>query len=204
MQRKEILMEIIQKIWKYILTLIIGIFIGLIINIPYKPIDPIIEYIEVHDTISIPTERIVEHTKVKYVTDTTFIVDSIEVKGDTIYVTVPQEYKIYSDTIETDSTSTEIKIEHHGIESQIDKVYLNHTYYNKNTIIPQKQKNIRPLVFIQGGPKTDFRFQGVTGFALEAGAGLTFKSGYGVIADYELGAGQTIDHTFKVGLIKQW
>lgn len=192
----------IEKIYKYVITLIIGIFIGLMINFPYKQPESIIEYVQVHDTISIPTERIVEHTKIKYVKDTTFVIDSIEVKGDTIYVTVPQEYKIYSDTIKTDSTSTEIKIEHHGIKSQIDNVYLNHTYYNKNTIVPQKQKLVHPIIFIQGGPKTDFKR--VTGFAIEAGVGLSFKNGYGIIADYELGAGQTVDHTFKLGLTKRW
>ena len=196
--------NILKKYWKYIVAILIGIFIGFMFNHPYKESDPIIQYVEVHDTVSIPIERIVENTKIQYVKDTTIVVDSVEVKGDTIYATIPQEYKVYTDVIKTDSTSTEIKIEHHGVESQIDNVYLKHSYYNTNTIVPQKQKNIHPFLFIQGGPKTDLSFREVNGFALEAGGGLFFKSGYGVIADYELGVGQNIDHTFKVGLIKQF
>ena len=94
------MINVFEKYWKYLATFTIGIFIGLMINLPYAQVDPVVEYMEVHDTISIPTERIIEHTSVKYIKDTTFIVDSVEIKGDTIYVTVPQEYKIYNLCIE--------------------------------------------------------------------------------------------------------
>ena len=95
-------MEFIKKYYKYIIIFIMGIFIGLMINIP-SCTQPKTEYIEIHDTIN--KERIVNNTQIKIKKDTTFIIDSILIKGDTIYVTTPIEYKVYKDTKEDDTYS---------------------------------------------------------------------------------------------------
>lgn len=140
--------EFFQKHWNTILSLIIGLAIGVLINIPTcKKIEPKIEYIERHDTVTVEKERIVEKTKIKYIdrVDTFYVKES----GDTVEITdLPIEHKIYEDTIKNDSTSTEVKIEYSGYAAQVDGVYIRHNYLEKQETIIQQSKRVGWVWFI--------------------------------------------------------
>ena len=96
--------EIWDKIWKYLVALAIGIFIGFMINIPScNKVEQNIIKIPVHDTVKIDSIGIEQNTKIKYITtvDTSHIVQ----KQDTIYLKdIHIEYKPYKDTNLQDST----------------------------------------------------------------------------------------------------
>lgn len=51
------------------------------------------------------------------------------------------EYE-YNDTVKTDSTSTEIKINYHGFNAGIDNVSLIHSYFEKKETIIQPPKKV--------------------------------------------------------------
>lgn len=135
--------EFLKQVWKYLLPLIIGLIIGIAINIPScnKQPDVIVEYVEKHDTITVTKDRIVEKTKIKYVDriDTFYVTKA----GDTIQIPdLPITKKIYEDTIKTDSTSTEIKINYSGYNAEIDNVWLKHNYYNQKEVIIKEPKRV--------------------------------------------------------------
>lgn len=146
--------EVLNIIWP-IITLIIGIAIGCLLNLSScKKQNSKIEYVPIHDTITIESERIIEHTKVKYVKDTLIQVDSFYIKGDTVYVAVPMEFLQYSDTIKTDSTSTTIDVYHHGIKSQIDSIKFDYQYFKENQIIIKEPKRVGIMWYI--GPSIGY------------------------------------------------
>lgn len=192
--------------WKYVILFIIGIFIGLMLNIPFwnRPEQTITE-VPVHDTVIIDSTRIQENVVYKYQTvhDTTvvYIQDTDTIS---IPIFIPIDHYEYNDTINTDSTSTQLHISYQGYKAKIDSVGVIHNYKQKETVIQEQQKRISPFITLQCGPKLDYNFQSVNGVSASIGAGLLFNKGYGVILDYELGAGQYIDHTIKIGFIKQW
>lgn len=97
------------------------------------------EYVEKHDTITLVEERIVEHTKVQYVntTDTFYVTNN-----DTVYLyDLPIDYKVYSDTITSDSSETKLDVYYHGFASDIDSIKLNYKYNKEiQTIIQQPKK----------------------------------------------------------------
>lgn len=198
--------EILKKIWKPIATLLVGIFIGLMINLPNcsGSIPPEVIKVPVHDTITITdTIRIKEKTKPQYIktVDTFYITE----KADTVYLNdFPITYKSYKDTIKTDSTSTEINIDYHGFSSDIDKVSLIHNYYNKTQMVPEKKKNISPFVFVEGGPKFDQVFQNVKGAKLGIGAGIYIKDSWGVGASYNLDIEDKLGHDVKLQVYKKF
>jgi len=135
--------EFLKQAWKYLLPLIIGLMIGIAINIPScnKQPDVIVEYVEKHDTIAITKERIVEKTKIKYVNriDTFYVTKT----GDTIQTPeIPIEYKEYKDTIQNDSTSTEINIKFHGFNADIDSVGILYNYFEKQETIIKEPKKV--------------------------------------------------------------
>ena len=199
-KKGTIKMEFIKKYYKYIIIFIMGTFIGLMINIP-SCTQPKTEYIEIHDTIN--KERIVNNTQIKIKQDTTFIIDSILIKGDTIYVTTPIEYKVYKDTIKSDSLSTYIEINHHGIYSEIDNVLLSSKY--KNTSIIEEKKRISPFIGISVGPIMTPTFKEVNGAGIDAEAGIIFKNGWGLKAEYGVDAFNIgMNHEVKLGVIKQF
>jgi len=136
--------EFLKQSWKYLLPLVMGIVIGILINLPSCNKDPeiIIKYKPVHDTITITKDSIVKKTKIKYIsTIDTFYINK-ETK-DTIYLSnLPIEHKQYSDTIKTDSTSTEIQINYSGFNSSIDSIYLRHNYFEKETTIIKPTKKV--------------------------------------------------------------
>lgn len=141
--------DFLKNSWKYILPLIIGVIMGVMINIPscQKQPEPKIEYIEKHDTVTVEKERIVEKTKIKYIDriDTFYVKES----GDTVLVPdLPIEHKVYEDTIKNDSTSTEIKIEYSGFNAKVDGVYVHHNYFEKQTTIVKEPKKVGIVWFV--------------------------------------------------------
>jgi hypothetical protein len=63
--------------------------------------------------------------------------------GDTVKVPdIPITKKVYEDTISTDSTSTEIKIQYSGFNASIDEIWLRHNYYNSKEIIVKEPKKV--------------------------------------------------------------
>ena len=136
------------EIWKYLTPLIIGFIVGILINIPScKKVDPEIKYIPVHDTVTIKKDSIIYKTKPVevYFRDTFYIKESGDtVKLDSIPIT---QYK-YQDTISTDSTSTEIMINFHGFDAEIDSINLVHNYFNKQEIIVKEPKKVGLVWFV--------------------------------------------------------
>ena len=136
--------DFLKQSWKYIIPLVIGFIIGVIINIPAcnKP-ETKIEYIPVHDTITLTHDSIIYKTKIiKTVHRDTFYISD---NNDTVIVPdIPIEYKEYKDTIKTDSTSAEVMIRYHGFASDIDSVGFIYNYYNKKEtiVLPPKKVGI--------------------------------------------------------------
>lgn len=130
-----------KEIWKYLVSLIVGLGIGILINIPScsKQPETIVEYIPVYDTITITKDSIVYKTKPVnvYLIDTFYVKESGDtVKLDSIPIT---EYQ-YKDTIKTDTTSTEIMVNFHGFNAGIDSINLVHNYFEKQTTIIKEKK----------------------------------------------------------------
>lgn len=196
--------ELWDKIWKYLAALVIGIFIGFMINIPScNKVEPNIIKVPVHDTVKVDSIRIEQNTKIKYITtvDTFYIVQ----KQDTIYLKdFPIEYKTYKDTISTDSTSAELKINYHGFSAGIDDVNLIYSYNNKKEIVPEKKKSISPFIMLEVGPIMNYDFSGVRGASIGLNAGLILKNNFGFTAGYQLNASKDIQHVVKIGVIKQF
>ena len=135
--------QFLNDLWKYIIPLIIGIIIGILINIPScsKQPEPKIEYKEVHDTITIDSVRIQWKTKPVevYLIDTFYVKES----GETVKLdSFPIEKKVYKDTVINDSTSTEIQVNFHGFNADIDSIWLKHNYFEKETTIVKEPKKI--------------------------------------------------------------
>lgn len=132
-----------KDVWKYIVPLLIGIVIGILINIPscQKHPEPKIIYKEVHDTVTIDSVRIKWKTKLVevYRIDTFYVKESGDtVKLDSIPIT---EYQ-YKDTIKTDSTSTEMVIYYSGFNASLDSIWLKHNYFEKETTIVKEPKKV--------------------------------------------------------------
>lgn len=142
----------LKKNYKYFIVLIIGFVVGILINIPScsKQPEPQIIKVPVHDTITIDSiqikwkERPVEVLRI----DTFYITKS----GDTIQTPeIPIIKKVYEDTISTDSTSTEIKIQYSGFNASIDEIQLRHNYYNTKEIIVKEPKKVGLVWYVGVG-----------------------------------------------------
>ena len=141
--------DFLKNIWKYILPLIAGIVIGICINMPScsKTPNPEIVYIEKWDTVTIDSVRIKWKEKpVEVFLHDTFYIDK---SGDTVNLPdLPITKKLYEDTIKTDSTSTEIKINYSGFNASIDNIYLKHNYYSTKETIIKDQKRVGLVWFV--------------------------------------------------------
>lgn len=173
-----------KKILYYIGTLLVGFGIGILVNIPscHKP-ESYIEYITVHDTTIVPVERIVEKTKVKYITK----IDSFYVKspGDTVYInSIPIEYKEYRDTFNTDTTSAKLKINYHGWNSNIDSIRLDYSYNNTREVIVQQPKK--------------FGFDLVVGPYVGYGVNLTPTNPIQANHGFEIGIGVMVGISYRI------
>lgn len=133
--------QFLKDIWKYIIPLVIGIILGILINLPscQKQPETIIEYKEVHDTVIIDSIRIQWKTKPVnvYLIDTFYVKES----GDTIKLdSLPVTEYQYKDTIKTDTTSTEMVIYYSGFNASLDSIWLKHNYFEKQTTIIKEKK----------------------------------------------------------------
>lgn len=163
------------------------------------------EYIPVHDTIQITKDSLIYHTDTLFCRDTLLRVDSVILGEDGTYVSLPVQYNKYSDVIKTDTTSTEIQINYHGINPVIDSVSIIHNYYNRKETIIKQDKRIHPYVGLSIGPTINSTFTGVKGASCEVRAGLLFKNGWGGEIDYELNAETGgMSHGLKLGVVKQF
>lgn len=134
--------EFLKKHWTNILSWIIGLVIGVLLNIPTcKKIEPEVIKVLVHDTITIDSIQIKWKEKpVEVLRIDTFYTTK---EGDTIKTPeIPIIKKVYEDTISTDSTSTEIKIQYSGFKASIDEIQLRHNYYNTKEIIVKEPKRV--------------------------------------------------------------
>lgn len=97
------------------------------------------EVIEMHDTITIRKDSIIEKIKFKTKFDT--IIET-HYKDTVLYDTIeiPIEHKVDSFTIIKDSLTISEKIHHSGFHSIIDSVELNYDW--KYTFQPKKQKKV--------------------------------------------------------------
>lgn len=199
--------ELLQKYWKYLLLLVVGIFVGLMINVPScNKIEPKVIEVPVHDTVTVDSIRIEEKTKWKYNTkfDTVTYYCS---DTDTVFVpiTIPIGHYTYKDTISTDSTSAELTINYEGYKSKIDSISLIYNYINKTVIIPEEKKRFTPFIEAEVGPVINANFNGINGAAIGVGGGVIFKNGWGIKANYELDVLTSgIEHEVKAGIIKQF
>lgn len=135
--------QFLKDIWKYIISLVIGIILGILINLPscQKQPETIIEYKEVHDTVTIDSIRIQWKTKPVnvYLIDTFYVKES----GDTIKLdSLPVTEYQYKDTIKTDTTSTEMVIYYSGFNASLDSIWLKHNYFEKETTIVKEPKKV--------------------------------------------------------------
>ena len=135
--------QFLKDIWKYIIPLIIGVILGILINLPscQKQPETIIEYKEVHDTVTIDSIRIQWKTKPVnvYLVDTFYVKESGDtVKLDSLPIT---EYQ-YKDTVKTDTTSTEMAIYYSGFNASLDSIWLKHNYFKKQTTVFKERKKI--------------------------------------------------------------
>ena len=127
--------------WKYILTALVGIVVGLLIMFlmqrckPDVPVEPVV----IHDTISIhDTAYIASKTKVIEVIRW----DTIrEYEYDTLtqYAVVPIEQKEYRDTFATDSSRTELAVRFSGYHAQIDSVGLIQEWTIQPRVVEKKK-----------------------------------------------------------------
>lgn len=135
-------MQILKKIGNYLIILVIGILVGFLINLPScNGEGSKIEYVPVHDTITVDKERIVEHTKVVSTKDT--IVQVVLVSDtllDSVFVSLPMENKEYLDTLTNDSSEAILDIKYHGVYTSIDSVSLNYRYYKERETVIQKPR----------------------------------------------------------------
>lgn len=134
--------EFFKKHWNTIVSLIIGFVIGILINLPTcRKIESKIEFIPVHDTVTITKDSIIYKTKPVnvYHIDTFYVKESGDtVKLDSIPIT---EYQ-YKDTIKTDSTSTEVAIYYSGFNASLDSIWMKHNYFEKQTTVFKERKKI--------------------------------------------------------------
>lgn len=144
--------EFLKKNYKYLIAIIVGFVIGIMVNIPScsKLPDPQIIKVPVHDTVRIDSIQIKWKEKpVEVLRIDTFYTTK---DGDTIETPeIPIIKKVYEDTISTDSTSTEIRIQYSGFNANIDEIWLRHNYYNSKEIITKPPKKIGLVWFVGAG-----------------------------------------------------
>lgn len=102
-----------------------------------SPTEPIL--VTLHDTLVIDSTRVVEHTKLQYITkDSIQYVYKTDSVVDSIYIPIDIEHKTYRDTITNESTTYDIHIDYSGYNSNIDRLEIK-TQWQKEVTIPQKK-----------------------------------------------------------------
>ena len=168
--------QILKQLSSILICVCIGIGIGLLLQLPAcNKVDTKYVEIPVHDTVTVTKTEIQEKTIVKYTSllDTFYIHNS-----DTVYVELPIAHKEYSDTIKTDSISTEIKIEYSGFNAEIDSVFIKHNYFRTQETIIKKPRKIGLDVVV--GPYVGYGANFNQGFnhGVEVGIGVMIGLGW--------------------------
>lgn len=135
------------------------------------------ETIYLRDTISVPYEVIKYKTKVEYVTQYDTIIYR---EFDTIKVQIPIEHKVYTDTLKTDTTDVKVNIKYSGYKAQIDNLWIDYTYKQKESLKSKKKGKFGQSVVIgiQAGYglgiSTTPRFEPYIGIGVTYGIGYTW------------------------------
>lgn len=138
--------------------------------------------IETRDTIVVEKERLIQKTKIEYITqyDTAYIPSDTVFAGDTVFVEIPIEHKIYEDTLVTDTSRTELSIRYSGYKANLDRVGIN-TYYKRDVPIERKKSGFRQFVGIGvgGGISTGYDIMHRNYSYPSVGVGITLTYGWG-------------------------
>ena len=121
------------SIWNLLAVIAVLIFCIVHNDINSKQLEP--QIVTIHDTTTVTVEKIKEKEKIKRVVeyDTSFIIERDTVR-DTIYVSLPIEYKQYRDTFNTDTSNTILDIKYSGYKAQLDGLYVESHYKTRETV----------------------------------------------------------------------
>ena len=120
-------------IWNLLAVVVVLIFCIVHNEISSKNIEP--QIITIHDTTVITKEQIKEKEKIKRVVEyDTFLIVEKDTVRDTVYVSLPIEYKQYRDTFTTDTSRTILDIKYSGYKSSLDGVYVQSSFTQKERI----------------------------------------------------------------------
>lgn len=116
-------------IWNLLAVVVILIFCIVHNDINSKQLEP--QIVTIHDTTTVTIEKIKEKEKIKRVVEyDTFLI----VEKDTVYVSLPIEYKQYRDTFNTDTSRTILDIKYSGYKAQLDGLYVESHYKARETV----------------------------------------------------------------------
>lgn len=120
-------------IWNLLAVVVILIFCIVHNDISSKQLEP--QIVTIHDTTTVTVEKIKEKEKIKRVVEyDTFLIVEKDTVRDTVYVSLPVEYKQYRDTFNTDTSRTILDITYSGYKAQLDGLYVESHYTARETI----------------------------------------------------------------------
>lgn len=161
-----------------ILALLI-VCITLYIKVSQNAKKTVIQTIELRDTICI------KDTMIKYKTKEVEVVkyDTIEIREkDTIKIPIPISRYTYKDTIRTDTSRTEIRIDFEGYNAKIDSIQLFQEFHPSIEILAPKEKKVNfgqcVVVGVHVGYGVGFQPNRQYGFEPYIGVGITY--GFGI------------------------
>lgn len=120
-------------IWNLLAVIAVLIFCIVHNDISSKQLEP--QIVTIHDTTTVTVEKIKEKEKIKRVVEyDTFLIVERDTVRDTIYVSLPIEYKQYRDTFNTDTSRTILDIKYSGYKSSLDAVYVQSSFTQKERV----------------------------------------------------------------------
>ena len=121
------------SIWNLLAVIAVLIFCIVHNDINTKQLES--QIITIHDTTTVTVEKIKEKEKIKRVVEyDTFLIVEKDTVRDTVYVSLPIEYKQYRDTFNTDTSCTILDIKYSGYKSSLDGVYIHSSFTQKERI----------------------------------------------------------------------
>lgn len=120
-------------IWNLLAVVVVLIFCIVHNDINSKQLEP--QIVTIHDTTTVTVEKIKEKEKIKRVVEyDTFLIVEKDTVRDTVYVSLPIEYKQYRDTFNTDTSRTILDIKYSGYKTQLDGLYVESHYKARETV----------------------------------------------------------------------
>lgn len=139
---------------------------------------PYFETIEIHDTLQIENQRILYKTKeVEVLRFDTIEIEKTDTLRDTFFVEIPISKYEYKDTIETDTSTTQIAIEFEGYKAKIDSISLIQEFHPTIEISAPKRVKFGQSVNI--GLQVGYGI-GITSKQFEPYVGVGVSYGFGV------------------------